>query len=52
MKKFILGLVLGFVITAFINIYTLEINGIEETENRILVNIKTFGYNFNYYYEK
>lgn len=51
MKKFVLGLILGILITYIATIYTLEINNIQNSDNGSLIEIKLFGINFNYYYE-
>lgn len=51
MKKFILGLIIGILITYIAIIYTLEINNIQNSDTGSLIEIKLFGIDFNYYYE-
>lgn len=51
MKNFILGLIIGILITYIAIIYTLEINNIQNSDTGSLIEIKLFGIDFNYYYE-
>lgn len=51
MKKFILGLIIGILITYIAIIYTLEINNIQNSDTGSLIEIKLFGIDFYYYYE-
>lgn len=51
MKNFILGLIIGILITYIAIIYTLEINNIQNSDIGSLIEIKLFGIDFNYYYE-
>ena len=52
MKKILLGVAIGFILTLLVNILSLQVVNIEETEAGALITIKTLCFNSSYYYEK
>lgn len=52
MKKFLIGLILGFLITSIVIIYSLQVVNLETTESGALVTIKIFNFYEKYYFEK
>ncbi len=52
MKKFLIGLILGFLITSITIIYSLQVVNLETTGDGAVVTIKIFNTYENYYIEK
>lgn len=52
MKKFFIGLILGFLITSITIIYSLQVVNLEITEDGALITIKILNTYENYYFEK
>ena len=52
MKKFLIGLILGFLITSITIIYSLQVVNLETTEDGAVITIKILNTYENYYFEK
>lgn len=51
MKKFLIGLILGFLITLIVIIYSLQVVNLETTEDGAVITIKILNTYENYYFE-